>query len=183
MMNLAKALGITTLIALTGCAGSQEYRMTSDLDEQTGISLTRPAAPLILAAPRPGLSDIGKDYLLTAPVTVSGLGPSQTYLWFGVGSSVDRKISGAEVPTWQSIILVVDGVAMTFDLVSWEQAAPSTPYESSTTLHGAYAAKVTNSQVQRIVNASRIEAFVTDESNRSPTYLLVNGELQAWAPL
>lgn len=169
------------LIAVGGCAGQTGPSLQSDMDERTGVSLTRPAEPLRLAAAQPGLSDIGKDYLLTAPVTVTGMGPTQKYLWFGVGSSVDRRISGALVPQWKSIILVVDGVAMTFDLIAWSEAATSQPYDPTVKLLASYAAKVTDSQVRQISGANTLEAYVTDTSDRSPSYTLVSGDFQAWS--
>lgn len=183
MICLRHSISLFVMISLYACSGQDAYRLQSDIDEQTGISLTRPAEPLQLAARRPGLSDVGKDYLFTAPVTVSGIGAPQTYLWFGVGSSVDRHIRGAPLPQWQSIIVVVDGTAMTFDLIPWSEAASSTPYKTSARLLRSYAAKVTSSQIRQIAGAQHLEAFVTDIDTRSPVYSFISGDQGEWLQL
>jgi hypothetical protein len=180
MKHMRQSALLVLVISLAGCAGSGTQRISSNTDELTGVSLTRPQKPLEMAAVRPGLSDVGKDYLYSSPVTVSGIGAPQTWLWFGVGSSVDRKLGGTPVPEWKAIYLLVDGTAMSFDLVPWTGVTSSLPYALPVRLYAEYATRVTSSQVRQIANAESIEAYVTNADDQSPVFVHVAGDTLAW---
>ncbi len=180
MKNTTKVVSILSLALIGGCASQDELSIVSDVDDATGVSLARPRQPARLAAERPGLSAVGKDYLFTGPVSVSGSGTSQTYLWFATASTIDRHITGAPEPTFKTIILVVDGTQMTFDLIPWASASKAAPYELPMEPRASYAAKVTSSQIQQIATATTLQAYVTDNDSRSPTYYLAEAELRDW---
>ena len=162
-------------MVLAGCA-SQQRAGSSD----EAVSLSHPPKPVALLAPRPGLSIVGKDYLFAAPVTVNRQGSLKNYLWFALGSTTDRVLTNTPEPTFDTIVLVVDGVPMTFDLTPWSEASGATPFEVGVHERAAYAARVTQSQVRRIASATHLEAYVTDADDRSPTYVFADGELGGW---
>ena len=149
-----------------GCAGDQQ-RMQS------------PKEPLQFSAARPALSDIGKDFLYVAPVTISGRGEPQQYLWFAVASTVDRQIVGSPVPDWQEIILLVDDTPMNFDLAPWSEASATEPFEPDMPVVRTFGTRVTQSQLRRIARAGNVQAYVAAGDLRSPVYALVSGSLQA----
>jgi len=172
-------IGLLTL-GLSACGTQDQYSLVSDMSDATGISMTRPRQPVQLAALRPGLSAVGKDYLFAGPVSVSGLGAPQAYLWFALGSTIDRRYTGAPEPTFQTVILLIDGTPMTFDLSPWSGASGTEPYELDIRPSASYAAKITNSQIRQIANAQILEAYVADADNRSPRYSMVSGDLRDW---
>lgn len=174
---------LATLFALfvTGCGGQPVSPLVQNVDESTGESFTHTREPVRMLASRPALSRVGKDYLFVAPVSVSGLGMPQNYLWFAFGSSVDRRITGAPVPGVNAIVLVVDDMPMTFDLVSWSDVASSEPYDLDVEHYVSFSARVTHSQLRRIAAASELSAFVTNREFRSPAYELIAGEYASWS--
>ena len=166
---------------LCSCGGNPTTPFERRVDERSGESFTQSSEPLRLVATRPALSRVGKDYLFLAPVLVSGSREPQKYLWFSFGSSIDRRITGAEQPVVNSIVLVLDGTPMTFDLLPWPEIASSRPFETSVKHHASFGARVTTSQLQRLSAARELAAFVTNNDHRSPKYVLVAGEYGAWS--
>lgn len=180
-MTILRLLPIVLCTALlSACAHQDEQSLVADISPGGGESMTKVREPIYLTATRPGLSQVGKDYLFASPVTVSGSGPVQSYLWFAVGSTIDRYLTGSPEPTLDTILLVVDGVPMTFDLVPWSTAAQYAPYKIDVKTQASYAARVTRSQLRVIANATELTAYVTSDDHRSPQYQLDQGELQAW---
>lgn len=185
---LAMSRTITVLIALiaalsAGCANTPDSPFVQHVDEQSGESLTSTIEPTRFVAERPALSRVGKDYLYAAPVRVSGFDGPKTYLWFAVGSSIDRHITGAAIPDVSTIVLLVDGMPMTFDLESWSQVTTSEPFVLDVEHYTSYGSLVTGSQLRRIAAADLLRAFVADEEDRSPTFKIADGIHQAWAGL
>ena len=178
----------TVMIALlsllsVGCAGQSPSPFTQHVDEQSGESLTSTSEPTRFVAERPALSRVGKDYLYAAPVQVSGFDGPRTYLWFAVGSSIDRRITGAAIPDIRTIVLLVDDMPMTFDLESWSQVTASEPFVLDVEHYNSYGARVTGSQLRRIAAADSLRAFVADEDNRSPTFEIADTLHRVWAGL
>ena len=171
---------LLTFLCLVGC-GSQPVSPFQDyVDENTGESYTHTVEPVRLAAEQPALSRVGKDYLYVAPVSVGGAGSARNYLWFAFGSSVDRRLTGVQLPTVNRIVLVIDGLPMTFDLVPWSDVAASEPFTPGVEHYASYSALVSRSQLERIAGADTLSAFVTNDDDRSPQYERVGGEYASW---
>ncbi len=174
-MNPPKAvLAILTLITLAGCAWRGESPASG---AEVGISSIGSSSPVWLAAPRPGLSAVGKDYLFVGPMSVNQDGSAQTYLWLAVGTTIDRQLTGAAKPVLNTVVLRVDGTLMTFDLIPWNNGSPYAPAINS---YASYAARVTSSQIERLATAEVVDAYVTDANGRSPVYSVVAGEPGDW---
>ncbi len=173
-------LGLLAALSLQGCAGTPDNGVVADVDESTGDSLARPKEPLRLATTRPALSTVGKDYLLIAPVAVSGSVHRGLYLWFAIGSTVDRELHGLSAPGIDRIVLLVDGMPMSFDLVDWSERSGVEPYRVPVKTHRSFAARVTRNQLERIRSADALSAWVTNPSQRSPDYELVRGHPSDW---
>lgn len=178
-MRLSLLIALS-LLALAGCASGPADTVVSDVDDRTGESFTRLREPLRLATDRPGLSVVGKDYLLVAPVLVTGTTSAGQYLWFAVGTTVDRPLNGAPEPGFDRIVLVVDGSLMTFDLTDWHEAATAEPFKAPLKVTRSFASPVTDSQLRKIANAAELQAYVTNTDHRSPRYALVRGEPGDW---
>ncbi len=163
-----RLLLILTMLAGAGCA-SPGNAPRDAFTAATGEAI-------VLAAPRPGLSHTGMDYLVAGPMTVNLGGSSQRMLYLGFGSTIDRRITGAAEPSVETAVFNIDGELMTFELTPWEQAADALPYDPSLLARRDYAVRVTRSQLGALANADSLTAWVVDDDGRSPTYELVRGE-------
>lgn len=162
------------------CSSQPPAPSVSEINEKTGESFTRAREPVELTTTRPGLSAIGRDYLVLSPVTTNSSGTSTTYLWFALGSTIDRAITGADAPTFDSIVLVLDGSMMTFDLMQWNDIAAADPLDPSVRTRASYASRVTQNQLSRIARAETLEAYVTNAEFRSPLYTWAEGSYAEW---
>ena len=147
---------------------------------EAGVSPTSSRNAVWLAAPRPGLSAVGKDYLFVGPMTVNRDGSRQRYLWFAVGTTIDRRLTGAPKPELETVVLVTDGTPMTFDLIAWDSTGAYAPYPLTIDSDVSYAARVTGSQLRQLAEADTLEAYVTDVNGRSPRYVVVEGDPADW---
>jgi hypothetical protein len=183
-MNRIFALPVAFgLMLAAGCSATPPSSITQYVDDRSGESLTHATEPTRFVAERPALSRVGKDYLYAAPVRVSGFDAPTTYLWFAVGSSVDRRITGAPIPEVRTIVLLVDEMPMTFDLVSWNEVTASEPFELGVEHYTSYGARVTDNQLRRISAAETLNAYVANGENRSPTFAIADGLYEDWAGL
>ena len=172
-----------TALLFAGCATSPADTVVLTTDDSTGESFTSLRDPLRLATDRPGLSVVGKDYLLVSPVVLTGTSNTGQYLWFGIGTTVDRSLNGAPTPDFDRIVLEVDGSLMTFELTDWQDTASNEPFDVPVRITRTFATPVTNSQLDKIAGASELHAYVTNSEHRSPRYALVHGEPRDWMEL
>ena len=179
-MAVMRLSAVLFLFALTGCAMLERPAPSSSFDATTGESLSHPAAPTTFVAERPGLSAIGRDYLSVSPVTVSGRGAPVTWLWCGLSSSIDRELKGAQLPEVDSIVLLVDDVPMALELEPWSKAASAPPYGPAAAPELSFAARVTQSQLDRIVASSTLEAWIVDADAPSLRYTLNRDSREGW---
>lgn len=185
-MRRSSTKGLMILVWLAcgaACSNQPQSQFKQHVDDDTGESYSHAIEPLRLVADQPALSRVGKDYLFVAPVSVSGAHTPNSYLWLAIGSSVDRRITGVPLPDVNAIVLVIDGMPMTFDLVPWSEIAASEPFEIGVEHYTSFSSRVTQSQLRRIVAATEISAYVTNGEDRSPAYYLVDGVYTAWADL
>ncbi|MGI9233232.1 MAG: hypothetical protein ACR2RD_06340 [Woeseiaceae bacterium] len=169
------------ILSTSACSSQPPAPIVQTVDDSSGESLTHSREPLRMVALRPALSRVGKDYLFVAPVSVSGRGTPQDYLWFAFGSTLDRRLAGTPIPAVKTIVLFVDEMPMTFDLAAWPELSSSQPFELDVEHYMSFGAKITASQLRRIASANALRAYVTDGANRSPTYELSDGSFVAWS--
>jgi hypothetical protein len=175
------SLLLTSAFAISACSSQPPAPFVQTVDDVSGESLTHAREPLRLVAIRPALSRVGKDYLFVAPVSVSGRGAPQDYLWFAFGSTLDRHLVGMEVPGVKTIVMVVDDMPMTFDLAAWPEVSTSRPFKLGVEHYLSFGAKITGSQLRRIAAATSLTAYVTNGANRSPSYQLSEGSFASWS--
>ncbi len=167
-------------LLVSACASTQDGIAVSGVDENTGEAFTHAREVVHLTTTRPALSAVGKDYLVMSPVTTNTGGSSRTYLWFGLGSTIDRQITGAAIPSFDRIVLIVDGQLMPFDVAPWSQIARAEPLNAEVDLRASFASRVTRNQLAVIAAATTLEAYVTDAEHRSPVYVHSVGDFAEW---
>ncbi len=179
-MRLSSVACLVVLLVLVACAGDvvRDDARRSSIDY--GISPIGQEKALWLAASRPGLSAAGKDFLFIGPMSVNRNGTAERYLWFGLSTTIDRPLTGAPPVETQTVILMVDGTPMTFELISWDTGAVATPYAVPVDGFASYAARVTVSQLRHVARANTVGAYVTNAEGRSPLFSPVDGSAAAW---
>ena len=181
---MCRSVGLLLVLNLSlltcGCAwmGKGEQAATDDASDR--VAAVDASEPVWLAAPRPGLSAVGNDYLFVGPMSVNRDGSPQNYLWFAVGTTIDRRLTGAPAPVLDTVVLIVDGTPMTFDLVPWEESSRPAPFDLTIDSYASYAARITASQIRQLANASILDAYVTDAEGRSPLFTTVAGDPSNW---
>lgn len=181
MRHLPKICLLIAALCVAACSSQAPAPFVQTVDDTLGESLTHAREPLRMVAVRPALSRVGKDYLFVAPVSVSGRGAPRDYLWFGFGSTLDRRLIGAPIPEIATIVLMVDDMPMTFDLVNWSEVSSSEPFDLGVEYYTSFSARITSSQLRRISSADALTAYVTDGAHRSPTYELSAGSPDDWS--
>ncbi|MDJ0911372.1 MAG: hypothetical protein QNI99_19465 [Woeseiaceae bacterium] len=179
-MRLGSLYALFMIVALTGCGGTPVGPIESSVNERTGESFAHVREPVYLVAGRPGLSTVGKDYLVMSPVTSNAGGQATTYLYFALGSSIDRVLTNAPPPDFDSVVLLIDDAMMTFELEPWSEFANAEPMDLDVRLRESYATRVTRSQLAKIASADSVYAYVTDTSHRSPLYSYSRGSFAEW---
>ena len=179
MMKAVTAKRFSVLFAMltVGCAwqpggGSKAI--------ESGVSPSGSSEAVWFATERPGLSAIAKDFLFVGPMSVNRNGERRQYLWFGIATTIDRRLTGAGTFDASAVVVNVDGTPMTFDLVPWSSDPEQTPYDPGIDSFQSFAARVTGSQLRQLSGAREITAFVVDGNGRSPLYEVVNGDRRSW---
>ena len=184
-MTATRITFLVLVAALSSCgilSRSADEAQTPIAAIESGLSATSSDGVIWLAAGRPGLSAVGKDFLFAGPMTVNRNGVQRRYLWFALGTTVDRRLTGATELDLESVVLFVDDTPMSFELVPWNNAVEAQPYALPFASDKSYAARVTGSQIRALANAQHVEGYVTDPAGRSPTYTLVHGDPASWVP-
>ncbi|MEM7612834.1 MAG: hypothetical protein AAF270_14215 [Pseudomonadota bacterium] len=173
-------LGILVFLAITACAASNNSPFVSTVDDQTGQSVVYAKSPLTFVANRPNLSQVGKDYLVISPLRASIQGTSRNYLFFALGSTIDRALMDASVPSVRSIILRVDGQLMSFETTKWSALSRQAPFSVDLLVHEMLVAEFTQSEMALITRADSLSAWLLDDNDRSPEYRLLGGDHKQW---
>ncbi len=165
------------ILSVFAACSSQPVDRQGDL--AAGASTSATGNMLWLAAERPGLSRAGKDYLFAGPMSVNRSGTSERMLYLAFGTTIDRRITGAEEPIHETVVFDVDGALMTFALVPWAWRDDKEPFDPAIEARKSYAAPITRSQLRALAGANDLSAWITDNQGRSPLYRLVRGEAAA----
>ena len=76
-----------TQINLAAC-GAQGPLVSDSLDPQTGVTVTRTTAALVLFRDNSGAAAHARDYLYLAPLEVNRMGEFRYYIWLAAWSTI-----------------------------------------------------------------------------------------------
>jgi hypothetical protein len=154
-------LAVVAAMSLVSCGtvGSGR-RATEYLDERSGATITRVAAPFTFYSDDSSRAANARDYLDAAPLAVNLSGRYSWWLWLGMWSTIDRGASGGDdmPPDIAAIQLIVDGEPMDLDLRAGAGGIPGTvtaPY-AATVPARIMLLPLTGSQVARLARADSI---------------------------
>lgn len=97
------------LAMLSGCVSVPEPDVATLLDEQTGVSIRRVAAPIVLARDRREVAAHARDYLTLVAVEVNRAGRRDLVLLVYRWSTIDRRMDAAFDAEARDIVFVADG--------------------------------------------------------------------------
>jgi hypothetical protein len=160
------------LLAACGTA-APDQRATEYLDESSGVTITRVAAPLTFYSDDPSRAANARDYLDAAPLALNRSGRYSWWLWLGEWSTIDRGASGGDgqVPDIAVLQLIVDGEPMEIDMQARTGRIPGAgplPYVGTVDTAKSILLPLTSSQVARLSRAASISirTEMTDGQSR-----------------
>jgi hypothetical protein len=151
---LARSFGgiIAAVSLLGGC--SSAGRAFEQLDERSGITIVRGAAPLVFARTEPRYSRSARDYVYLGPVETNRQGVREYYLWVGIATTLDRGFLAPKAETPDMLYVEIGGEPMELPLRPWHELVAtrfSKPmYATAVAVRQELAARVTLQQLTRI---------------------------------
>lgn len=136
-------------------------RANEYLDETSGVTITRVAAPFTLYSDDPSRAANERDYLDAAPLALNRSGKYSWWLWLGEWSTIDRGASGGDtrLPDIAVLQLIVDGEPMELDIQARADHIPGVgplPYVGTVATARSILLPLTASQVARLSRATSL---------------------------
>ncbi len=157
----ARILALVAAV-LAACSGGMPL---TQLDERTGVTLTRGAEPLVFARTEPRYSRSARDYVYVGPVETNRQGVREYYLWIGVATTLDRGFFAPAVEAPRSLYVSANGEPMEFPLRPWRELVATSMqrpvYATAVELDEELAARVTLQQLQ-LLDSGRLESIAID---------------------
>ncbi len=107
---------------LSSCSTSGPL-VAQKLDNVTGVTVTRSAAPVVLYRDNSAYAAHARDYVYLGPVEVNRMGSNSYYLWLGIWSTMRDEARSAQRDGFESVILYADGEPLPLDLAGWTHDA------------------------------------------------------------
>jgi len=157
--TLGKLVSACFLIYLSACASLDRSAILQGLEEDSGATVTRLRAPMVLFKDELLRAAHAHDFVAIGPLEINRLGARRYQLWLSVWSTIDRQGEGEESSDWSSLLLVLDGEPM--EISGGRKQAPEDVAAYGYLPPEKWAAQwyypVTRDQLQRIVGAAEIQ--------------------------
>lgn len=106
------------LALLTSCAGN-DTTVLQRLDPETGVTIKRASAPLVMYRDMSANSAFGRDYVYVGPIQVNTMGQLEYFLWLGIWGSSDSAERGRKMDDFEAIVLYADGEPLSLEVKGW----------------------------------------------------------------
>jgi len=106
------------LILLTSCATTDTAELQR-LDPETGVTITRASAPIVMYRDMSSQSAFGRDYVYLGPIQVNNMGQREYFLWLGIWGTSDSGERGRKMDDFESVVLYVDGEPLGLEVRGW----------------------------------------------------------------
>ena len=106
------------LALLTSCAGN-DTAVLQRLDPETGVTIKRASAPLVMFRDMSANSAFGRDYVYVGPIQVNNMGQREYFLWLGIWGSSDSGERGRKMDDFEAIVLYADGEPLSLEVKGW----------------------------------------------------------------
>lgn len=106
------------LALLTSCAGN-DTAVLQRLDPETGVTIKRASAPIVMYRDMSANSAFGRDYVYVGPIQVNTMGQREYFLWLGIWGSSDSAERGRKMDDFEAVVLYVDGEPLSLEVKGW----------------------------------------------------------------
>ncbi len=110
------------LALLTSCAGN-DTAVLQRLDPETGVTIKRASAPIVMYRDMSANSAFGRDYVYVGPIQVNTMGQREYFLWLGIWGSSDSVERGRKMDDFEAVVLYVDGEPLSLEVKGWTPAS------------------------------------------------------------
>jgi len=106
------------LALLASCAGN-DTAVLQRLDPETGVTIKRASAPIVMYRDMSANSAFGRDYVYVGPIQVNNMGQREYFLWLGIWGSSDSGERGRKMDDFEAIVLYADGEPLSLEVKGW----------------------------------------------------------------
>lgn len=106
------------LFLLASCAGT-DTRELQRLDPQTGATITRASAPIVMYRDMSARSAHGRNYVYLGPIEVNNMGQRNYFLWLGIWGTSDSADRSRKMDDFETIVLYADGEPLGLEVRGW----------------------------------------------------------------
>ena len=134
----------------------------------------------MLAHALPAIAAGARDYAFIGPVEINAMGSRDYYLWISLASTIDREFLRLTTADATSLLFLIDGEPMKFDVANWQTVLDKPAYHTSAPGYATREAHATIDQIRRIATAGSIEVHLIDDATSNARYSFWNGNWTAW---
>lgn len=165
--------------ALVGCAALPPPAPATFLDEDTGVTLTVVAKPLVLARDRRDIAANARDYITLVAVERNQTGKRNLVLLAYRWSTIDRRVNPQADAGARGLVLVADGRDIRLqpisDLLPTELRPRAQLLQPDVTDVAAVAYRIDEPTLRYIADSQRISGFYADARGALPFALWADG--------
>lgn len=149
-----------------GCA-TASGPVSEKMDPLTAVTSTYSNSPLIVYRDTPSRAAFSKHYVSLGPIEINKSGSYTYFLWLGIWSTLQTNDPAELQNGFESIVLVVDGEPLLFDIAGWTPASIGTsesvyPKPFASSLDAYY--RVTADQIRLIAESTDVQLRTTGSS-------------------
>ena len=164
---------------LCACASLPPPAPATFLDEETGVTLTVVAKPLVLARDRRDIAANARDYITLVAVERNQTGRRNLVLLAYRWSTIDRRVNPQADADARALVLVADGRDIRLQPVAEQLPAELRPraqlLQPDVTDVVAVAYRIDESTLRYIAESQRISGFYSDARGALPFALWADG--------
>ena len=175
---------LATLLVICLQAGCSQTANLQDpaLDMTTTEMVTTLRKPLVFAHENPRLSATGRDYLYLVPVEANRKSRQSLFVWVGLASTIDRRVTRSEVMQPTRIVFEVDGERLVLPLEQWHDANENDPVKVNLSISQSLRTALSVEDFEWLSQASDIQISLSTEQHEQE-YTHWRGRWPEWSDI
>jgi len=120
-----RLLGACTLLAtlaIGGCSSSTSLER-SKLDPVTSVTIRYSDPPMVFYRDMSGRAAFARDFVHTAALEVNRSGSYRYYVWLGIWTTMNDRMSDQAREGFESVVIFADGEPLPLEIAGWTPAA------------------------------------------------------------
>lgn len=179
MARISLPLLLLLTAGLVGCAALPPPEPAGFLDEDTGVTLTVVAAPLVFARDRRDIAANARDYITLVAVERNQTGKRNLVLLAYRWSTIDRRVNPQADATARALVIIADGrdirLQPVSDLLPTELRPRPQLLQPNVTDVEAVAYRTDVATLRYIAGSQKISAFYADARGALPFAMWADG--------